>query len=245
MPNIGDVKKLLPPFRNKTELVVFRQNTDDIIKYIKAKHEEYASDYDKIADLFDTGDIYYTCKEIWEFLKYNLPYTIETDENQTVKSPSAMLVKGASTDCKHYSLFIAGVLDALCREYNEPWTWCYRFASYNNDVNPGHVFVVVLDGNKEIWIDPVLSGFNDKSLQPKSFKDMALYSISGIGSTPVITVSKKKAEANFLYFVNNNLFSWKQLLRDNPGILFGKVKDYFNQNGFDFDHLVEIVNLPN
>jgi hypothetical protein len=52
------------------------------------------------------------------------------------------------------------VLDALNRQ---GWNikWKYRFASDDlfSDI-PGHVFVVINDNGNEIWVDPVLSEFN-------------------------------------------------------------------------------------
>jgi len=61
-----------------------------------------------------------------------------------------------------------------------------RFASYKDGVKePGHVFAVLYPGtNKEIWVDPVLDRFDDRSKQPTFYKDkkvkMSLIALSGV-----------------------------------------------------------------
>jgi hypothetical protein len=122
-----------------------------------------------------------SCEKIWNFLKKNIRYIVESEDKQYVRSPAAILRQGVS-DCKCFSLFAGGIADALGMKF------CYRFASYNDyNKQPGHVFVVINPGtNNEIWIDPVLSYFNYK--KPYFYKidkkpKMAIYAISGIGAT--------------------------------------------------------------
>jgi len=207
-------------------------------------HEKYQADYDRIASLFDLAEIYDTCGEIWNFLKYNLPYVIESDSEQTVKSPAAILHPGEKIDCKHYALFAGGILDSIARKYNDGWEWCYRFASYNRSKNPAHVFVMVFDGNKEIWIDPVLKSFNEK-LQPNNYIDkkiMSLYALSGVGAVPAqVTVNKQLAESRFLWMVNNNFLNIKTLFKSNPDVFYGQFKNWYMSQGFDFGFLVNTL----
>lgn len=140
-------------------LIVSNQSVYDIIKLIQHKHGKCAADYDRIAAFFWAGSLYATCERLWKFCKRYIKYDVETEEEQTVSSPQAILIKGKG-DCKHYSLFIGGILDALSRQGHRI-NWFYRFASYNPlDFTPGHVFVVVQDQDREIWIDPVLSEFD-------------------------------------------------------------------------------------
>jgi hypothetical protein len=247
MANISNVRALLPPFRNEVMVITKKQNTNDIIKEVIEVHGLYETDYDKIFHLFDTGDIYSTSRGIWEFCKYNLRYVVESEDVQSTKSPSAILQPGETVDCKHYSLFIGGLLDAISANKVEDWTWNYRFASYDNNRSVEHVFVVVkLNDGSEIWIDPVLRGFNER-LKPTYFKDkepMALVRISGIGATDetkTIEVSSEAAENNFLVLVNLNSFGLKSLLKSNPDIVNGSVKDYFTANGYDFSRLQNML----
>jgi hypothetical protein len=157
--NRGEVLRNLAGSDRPPVLVVENQSVWDIVKLIKIKHGKTAGDYDSIAGFFWAGNVYDTCENIWNFCKKNIPYGVESGEVQTV-SPPAKILEKKSADCKHYSLFTAGVLDALVRQGHDI-NYVYRFASYNPfDDTPGHVFVVVTDSEGEIWIDPVLSEFD-------------------------------------------------------------------------------------
>ncbi len=242
---------VLPSFRNKRVLVTDLQDSNDIIKEILLTHNDYAKDYDKIYRYFDTGDIYSTSKGLFDFLKRNVPYTKESSDFQTVKSPAAILQPGETVDCKNYSLFIGGVLDAIKRHENDSWTWKYRYASYSNDPEPAHVFVVVNDHGNEIWIDPVLTHFNQKKMPTyqtdRKPKEIAgLYQISGpndfIGNAGgTVSVDKDKAIQSFLIGVNLNLFSLRDLLLSDANILYGPVKQYFLRNGYPFETLISLL----
>ena len=177
----------LTPFTNKSSLLVNNQNTTDIIKQIIETHNLYKKDYDKIAGYFYKGNTKQTCKYLFDFLKNNVKYSIEPDSRQSVKSPSAILATGqfanGYNDCKHYSLFQAGVFDALNR-MGKKIDWCYRFANYKIfSTTPHHVFVVVKINGVEFWCDPVLDTWNNrKPYINKIDKKMSLYSISGVGN---------------------------------------------------------------
>lgn len=169
-------------FENKKNIIVEDQSTGDIIKAILDVHPKYKDDYKKLSVYFKGSNEIKSCEKIWNFLKKNIRYVVESENKQYVRSPAAILKQGIS-DCKCYSLFAGGICDSLGMKF------CYRFASYNDyNKQPGHVFVVVNPGtNNEIWIDPVLSYFNYKKLYyykiDKQPKKMAIYSISGIGQT--------------------------------------------------------------
>src|SRR5882724_10990897 len=224
MISVKTIKDALPPFRNEKVLIKERQGTNDIINEILKTHNLYEADYDQIYGYFDTGDIYSTCRNIWEFLKYNLTYNAESDGEQSVKSPSAILHDGEKIDCKHYSLFSGGVLDAIKRNEGDSWQWFYRFVSYYPGEDVGHVFVVVNDGKEEIWVDPVLTSFDQRKKYYSKIdrKPMSLVRISGIGTAqsavPNVTVNKEVAWTSFLTGVNNNMFALKDLLKQNPAI---------------------------
>jgi hypothetical protein len=179
MTSVGNLLNVLNPYNNKKKVIVEDQDTDDIIKAILDGHDKYKGEYKKIAHFFKGRNNKETALKIWQFLKKNIQYIIESEQKQTIKSPAALLAQGFC-DCKNYSLFTAGILDNL----NIPF--CYRFASYKIwDKQPGHVFVVMYPGTSyEIWIDAVLSKFDyKKQYQHKIDKKpkMAIYSISGIG----------------------------------------------------------------
>ena len=169
-------------FQNSSKMIVLEQSTGDIIQAILKTHPKYSFDYKKISQYFKGKTDKETCQNVWNFLKKNIKYVIESENKQIVRSPAAILFQGVS-DCKCYSLFAGGILDAL----NIPF--CYRFASYREEnKQPGHVFIVAFPGTiNEIWIDPVLSRFDYKKQFvykiDKKPKKMAIYSVSGIGRT--------------------------------------------------------------
>lgn len=151
-------KKLLgklPPFTNTWVTVKENQKVKDIIKQILAAHKKYAGYYDSIALYFDAPTIEGICKKLYNFCKAEIKYNEEPEENQTTALPTGILTRGYG-DCKHYASFCGGVLDALQRLTGKEIDWCYRFASYKIlTQTPHHVFIVVFDGENEIWIDPV------------------------------------------------------------------------------------------
>jgi hypothetical protein len=180
----------LKPFGGNSKMLVRDQQVPDIISAMLSAHKMYASEYDKISKDFYTGDGVQTAKKLFDFLKKNVKYKIESDQAQRIMSPGAILSLGKN-DCKNYALFIMGVLDSLKRKGLISNKIYYRFASYRLlDEIPHHVFAVIQDqqGN-EFFIDPVLSKFNErKTYYHKIDKSpsMPLYSVSGIGA-------KKKA----------------------------------------------------
>jgi len=191
----------LPPYQNNAVLVQRNQTVYDIINEVLEAHELFRRDYDNIAADFWTGDIETTARKIFDFLKRNVRYKIETEGKQTTKSPAAILAHGIG-DCKHYASFINGVFDAINRKYNQNINWYYRFASYNFfDREPAHVFAVAKKNGREIWIDPVLDRI-DKRVEPSYFLDkkvknrMALTRISGLQDDVVNNVAT--APANIL-----------------------------------------------
>jgi hypothetical protein len=187
----------LTPFSNRQVILKRNQEVKDIITGIIATHYIWRSDYDKICRSFDAGTTRAIGRKIWNYLKANVPYKIEPDHKQTLRSPAAILGMLGGADCKSYALFIGGCLDALNRK-GKKINWAYRFASYKLlNPEPQHVFVVINpDTENEIWVDPVLSYYDEKKLYTyktdKNIK-MALYQISGIGATK--KAAKKAAKA--------------------------------------------------
>ena len=187
------VLKKLAPFNNFRKVVSADQTVTDIIDGIVNTHYQYADEYDKISNYFVGESELETARNIFNFLKSNVPYYIESNNNQTLRSPSAIVALPG--DCKSYALFANGVLDSLNRKGIFQVPLSFRFAGYkDNTRDPQHVFAVMYPGTKkEIWIDPVLNRFNEKR-QPSFYKDkkikMALIALSGVG----YSASDKRAE---------------------------------------------------
>jgi hypothetical protein len=201
---VANIYNRLTPYTNSKQTLVHDQQVSDIMSAMLNAHTKYAPEYNKIAQSFAGRDVKSTAHNIYSFLKNNVNYVIEDDNNQMIKSPSAILYTGKTTgsDCKNYSLFTAGVLDALNR-MGFLINWTFRFASYRMfDKMPHHVFVVINpDTNNEIWIDPVLNGFDYKKQYyyktDKKPKNMSLIALSGIGAKRKASpkkVAKKQAK---------------------------------------------------
>ncbi len=149
-----ELLQCLPPYRDQWLLIEDNQTVKDIIHEVCDAHKEFAPHYDKISSFFIDQDIKNVCDRLYTFLKKNVKYKEESEHDQTSSIPAGILTRGQG-DCKHYSGFAAGILDAMKRQ-GIKLNWCYRFASYRLlDNTPHHVFVVVNPGTmEEIWIDP-------------------------------------------------------------------------------------------
>jgi hypothetical protein len=192
----------LSPFQNFKKVLVSDQSTKDIVNGIIDTHYQYENEYDKISRYFLGNDVKETAKNVWEFLKNNVPYFIESGNNQTLRSPSAIV--SMPGDCKSYALFTNGVFQSLNKKGYLKVPIAFRFASYkNNSKEPGHVFAVLYPGtNKEIWVDPVLDRFDDRSKIPTYYKDkktkMSLVQLSGVEYTAEQKQSQMTAYRNKL-----------------------------------------------
>ena len=210
---------ILPPFENNRVLIKKRQSVADIMRLTLQAHDDFAKDYDLIASRFMRGSNVDTLRAIFHFLKEEIDYVEETERAQIIKSPAAILETG-HCDCKCYSLFVGGILDALNRQGGR-FDWNYAYASYNRGVHtPGHVFVQCRVNGVEYWVDPVLETFNQRNPIPKytirKQKDntgMALYTLSGTGKVgEVITQPDNSPTLKF------NLVEWAQ---KNPALAVG------------------------
>jgi hypothetical protein len=179
MVNLDQVYKLLPPVKNTKVLTKANQSTRDIINQVLSQHTENVKQARKISHLFDTGDAYGTCQNLWNFLKFQVPYKVEPSSAQTTKSLSRIIYDAknntGANDCKHYSGFTGAVLDSL------GYKFIYRFAGYSKYINmPTHVYCVCKNGNEKIFVDAVINGFDvEKPYKLKIDKDMSLYKLSG------------------------------------------------------------------
>lgn len=173
----------LPPYQDQWVLIHPDQTVKDIISEVLEAHNEFAPYYDKIGLCFDGGSVENICDRLYYFLLNNIKYKEETEDSQTSALPSGILTRGIG-DCKHYSGFSAGILDALNRS-GKKINWCYRFASYKAlDQTPHHVFIVVKQPGGEIWIDPTPNAKNSEPIwftDKKIKADMAIHrNIAGL-----------------------------------------------------------------
>ncbi len=203
MVSVETLLKQLPAFRNEVVTIKQDQNVSDIIKQIIVAHKKYRYLYDKIALYFDADTIPGICSNIYDFLKTQLRYKEEPETKQTTAVPQAIL-STRTGDCKHYSLFAGGILDALNRLTDKKISWCYRFVSYNFfSKQPHHVFVVVFYKGDEIWIDAI----------PGADKH-----------TPVWQLDK---------FVNSNTMPLYDVIGNVPGTHYASIEEFTNSAEFE------------
>jgi hypothetical protein len=226
MISLDQVYKLLPPVQNKRVLTKESQSTKDIIEQVLEQHKQNVKDAKKIAHLFDAGNAYGTCSNIWDFLKYKVPYKVEPSEKQTTKTISRIIYdakRGAGNDCKHYSGFTGAILDALGYKFK------YRFAGYSDYINtPTHVYCICTQNGNTIYVDAVINGFDiEKPYKLKIDKNMSLYKLSGLEDTQQIGGfwdSITKAVDNGFAYINKNVPVLKKVA-DVAGDVAQKIKD--------------------
>jgi len=197
-----DLLGRLTPYKGTTKVLIHNQSVGDIITGILNTHNIYKAEYDKIYKRFDAPTVRGICKKLYNFLRDNTHYVIESDNKQTLRSPAAILQLGSDPniglDCKSFALFCNGTLDAF-RRHGRDINFAYRFASYKPfDKIPHHVFSVINPNTaNEIWLDNVLPSFDLKKNYfykiDKTVPKM-LYQVSGIGA-PKKRQEKKAAKA--------------------------------------------------
>ena len=189
------VLQKLAPFTNFKKVLIEDQSTGDIIQGILDNHDNYQSQYDKISEMFIDDNEVETAKNVFKFLKDNVPYYVEPIEKQTLRSPSAIISIKEGADCKSYASFINGIMSSLNRKGIFKVPLAYRFASYRYDTRePQHVFAVLYPNTKnEVWVDPVLNKF-DQRKEPVFIKDkkikMALIAMSGTTNNSTATLQE-------------------------------------------------------
>jgi len=258
--NGNTLLKFLPAYNGNENILVRNQDTNDIINGILDAHYKYSKDYDKISSFFIGSTPKQTARNIYNFLKENVKYRVEPENKQTIKSPAAIIATGHTTgsDCKNYSLFIAGIINSLAWMKLQKIPFCFRFSSYKyfSEV-PEHVFVVLYPGtNKEIWIDPVLNSFDNKKAFTykidKTPKNM-LVGISGIGAAPktffgkllrpVLVVAGSPARTAFLLLVGLNFTGLAYKLNKANNLEPAKLKDWWERLGGQISKLDRSIKL--
>lgn len=148
----------LPPYRDEWELITNRQYVPDIIREVCEAHKLFGWYYDRFSDLFYSPDPMRVADNLNEFCKTYLQYKEEPVKTQTSSLPTGIIergyISGPGVDCKHYSLFCAGVIGSLNRMYNCSFDAVFMFVGYGRATEPYHVFVCVKDKEVNIWIDP-------------------------------------------------------------------------------------------
>ncbi len=189
---VNELIEALPPLQGDRDVIVAgQQSVKDIMKEVLDSHDAFKPDYDCIADFFlmDVDPL----RSLFQFCKDHLPYVAEDEMDQTSKSPIAILMLADTwgNDCKHYSGWIGGTIDAWNRAGYTNYDWCYRFASYDPfSSTKEHVFVVVNPGRNEIWLDPAPIENPDGIFIERSFNDRKAYPFYTTDKRPDMSLNR-------------------------------------------------------
>ncbi len=186
------ILKMMPAPDGKDKIEYAQVVNGNIIKTIH-KNMSRATELTKdIAPYFKGDNVEQTCKNIWEFLRHQIKY-VKDEDNQDIKLPNRFLKEGTG-DCKSYSLFAGSILKNLGIPE------AFRYASYTSDPTPQHVYVVAITGNRTpkgksqiVITDGVWHHFNKQ--KPFTFKKdyMPIRTLSGTDSDQELGNIFKKA----------------------------------------------------
>lgn len=160
-------------------------DTDDIVKVIldmDSMSDKYV-DAEAAQCLFGSDD-YETLRNVWKFVNGNIQYKADARGKEVVKSPAALFSIGKG-DCKSFSIAEVALLRALGFKGIR-----YRFASYNNNADVTHVYVICKLRGEDVILDAVHSRFDDE-VNYAWKRDIAATKthVSGIGSNPSASYS--------------------------------------------------------
>ena len=201
---------------HKNQVINSRGTTADIMQAIV---DCYNSDYAQVEDLacnMPGSDVKSVCKSIFDFVDQNIRYKMDPFQKQWIRTP-ARLWADREGDCKSFAIFICSCL--RCRGIPH----LFRFACYEGNEEPTHVYAVALDeAGNEVIVDPVYrdeSGkaiFNEECPYTKKIDMKGTTEISRLSGTPavgyftdteMITISGKenlpREEQDLLIALNN------------------------------------------
>ncbi|MBC7509663.1 MAG: transglutaminase domain-containing protein [Ferruginibacter sp.] len=145
-------KLIKPPRMGDDKIAYPNGSTKDIISTVLYGDKKAAYYTAEFAKTLEAPNMKQTCRNIWAFVKTQIPYVLDENGKQWIKSPGR-LWKEKAGDCKSFSVFTASCLRNLGITYG------YRFASYRPDPTPTHVYVFVpLANGTEIILDSVWDG---------------------------------------------------------------------------------------
>jgi len=163
MPTVNEILNIIDAPKMQSEIIVRYHQIPDIVDGTLSMHKKSGTEYDKFSHLFWAGNDVDTARNIFNFVKQYIPYRVEKESDQTGKHPARILVDGISgknNDCKHYALFICGIMHSLQRMGCDIHP-VYIFATdIKGQKEPSHVFAAIKTPGGLVWVDPVLNTFN-------------------------------------------------------------------------------------
>ncbi len=178
--NILDGKKynsLFPEAMLNDETVKRGATVADTVKFIPKVVHDTLNHTRKLARLVDSGDMYSTCRNIWNFVYNHIRYHKDAEGFEQIRSPArAWHDRFKGVDCDCYTVFISSVLTNLKIPH------ILRITKYGGK-NFQHIYPVVPYGNSQITIDCVVDKFNyEEPYTEKQDTKMDLQYLNGFDS---------------------------------------------------------------
>ena len=178
--NVRTAIEKLPPIQNRN-VVLFSHPADnsDIISTLHKYFPEAIRQTKQIAESFRGRSITESASKIWHWLKANVQYIPDGEDEQWIRLPNVLVSTGRG-DCKSYALFINSVLANL------GYPAIFRYVSFDrHNATPTHVYAITKDHGQTILIDPVYDSFNaEQPYQSKRDVKMQVGVMTGLGYDP-------------------------------------------------------------
>lgn len=187
MTNIVDMNALQPEYKRKLEY--YDGDNADIMRvlernFIAARNAVAKNGWYK---QFEGRNLDETCRNVWEFIKTNIPYQEDGIQEQKIVMPPRAIAnakEGIGTDCKSMALMACAIISHYAPVG-------FRYTSYRANPTPTHVYCVV-DGGRYI-VDAVWKKYNsEKPYKYKYDKLMKISTLSGIDNTPKLKIDADK-----------------------------------------------------
>jgi hypothetical protein len=124
--------------------------TSDIISAIMdAYNRDYGQLEEFVRKIRGSDSIERKCRYVFDFIINHIEYKEDPSGKQWIKTPARMFADKVG-DCKSMAIFVGSALRCMGIPH------LFRFAAYGNSDEPTHVYVVAIDGKREIIVDPVV-----------------------------------------------------------------------------------------
>ena len=174
---------LIPNYKRKIEY--FDGDNADIMRVLERNFvsARKAVERDGWYKQFEGRNLNETCRNVWEFIKTNIPYQEDGIQEQKIVMPPRAIAnakEGIGTDCKSMALMACAIISHYAPVG-------FRYTSYRTNPTPTHVYCIV-DGGRYI-VDAVWKKYNsEKPYKYKYDKLMKISTLSGIDNTPKLKI---------------------------------------------------------
>lgn len=154
----------------------------DTIAEIKRIVARTTGQTSKIANHLRANSLQDTCRNIWDFLYWNIQYKNDTPGHEQLREPvRSWRDRHTGIDCDCFSVFVSSILTNLRIPHSLRIT---KYVQQSGQPGPWqHIYVIVPTNAGYIAIDPVLRPFGyEKPYADKKDYPMQLETLSGFGT---------------------------------------------------------------